>query len=109
MSLTITSVDALPDDTLVVTAHDDNDTLFTATGHVSATTNHYDADLYGDDGHLLPDAKPRAMTADEVGAYALALLQEQNPELRPAATPEPVAFAAPAEAASIVTSEEVQA
>jgi hypothetical protein len=66
-----------------------------ARGWVSATTNHYPPDAYDEAGALRDDAKPRAMSADEVGAYALALLREQHPEPPAAAEPTPIAFTAP--------------
>jgi hypothetical protein len=110
MRFTIESVVDAGNDVLLVTAHDEDGNEVTATGWVSATTNHYDAGDYypagselpqdgvdelGDplppldvSGHLKPDATPRAMTPAEVGAYALQLLAEQNP------TPEAVAPAA---------------
>lgn len=50
-----------------------------ARGWISATTNHFDADAYGDDGHRVSGANPRAMTEQERAEYALRLLGEQNP------------------------------
>jgi hypothetical protein len=48
--------------------------LIEATGWVSAMTNHYDPDAYGNDGHLLEDAKPRQMTSAERKSYCEQLL-----------------------------------
>lgn len=61
-----------------------------AIGWVSATTNHYDAPIIKDEqrvgkhivataGQRQHDAEPRAMTQDEKNAYAVRLLEEQNP------------------------------
>jgi hypothetical protein len=75
-------------------------------GWVSATTNHFDDDAYVTDSaavnkdpdlanvsdgepvkQLRPDAKPRAMTTEEIGEYARSLLDAA------ALQPAPIAFA----------------
>lgn len=48
-----------------------------AFGWMSATTNHYDTDK---DGARLAKAKPRTMMDQEIAAYGLRLLTEQNPD-----------------------------
>lgn len=46
-----------------------------ARGWISATSNHFDPEYYGDDGHRKPGATARAMTKDEQRAYATGLLE----------------------------------
>lgn len=48
--------------------------VYEATGWVSALTNHFDEESYGEDGHRNPKAKPRERTADEKLAYCQELL-----------------------------------
>lgn len=107
MAHTITEVLDTGNDVLIVKAFDTDETqpddwstadqgewsptVVEATGWVSATTNHYDPDAYDEDGHLIADAKPRTMTAAEVGEYALSLLTPAAP----AATQVPVSFVVP--------------
>lgn len=74
----VTAVKELPGDVLLVEGIVDG-AVATATGWVSATTNHYEPKSYGADGHLKPTARPRARTRPEVLAYARRLLLEQNP------------------------------
>lgn len=114
--VTIVSVVDVGGDVLHVTATDSDGNELTATGWVSATTNHYDDDAYypagstvaqdGVDesgvalpprdvsGQLKPEAVPRAMTPAEVGEYAKRLVLEQNqdPDATPAPAPTPIAF-----------------
>lgn len=52
--------------------------IFSAVGWQSATTNHFDEDAYGKDGHRKPGAMPRQMTDAEITVYAQRLLAEQN-------------------------------
>lgn len=69
----------LPEDVLLVTGERDGRRL-TARGWINATTNHFPAAAYdAETGHLKDDAQPRAMTEDELQAYAERLLSEQNP------------------------------
>jgi hypothetical protein len=57
-----------------------------ANGWLSATTNHFDPEAYGPDGHHVEGAQPREMTPAEKRAYCQALLDAQHaPE--PTATP----------------------
>lgn len=97
----ITEIVNCGDDLLRVTATLDTGDTITATGWVSATTNHYDPAAYDVDGNLVAKATPRAMTPTEVGEYAQQLVLDQHPQLAAAvvdrqSTPEPVAFVAPA-------------
>lgn len=74
-TITVTSVKDAGSDVLAVEGVRDAQ-IITATGWVSATTNHYDVD---DEGARVKDAKPRTMTEAEILNYARALLAEQNP------------------------------
>ena len=107
MTYTITDVLDIGGDVLLVRATNDDGDTVEATGHVSATTNHYDDDQYADYGerdiakktlpigstgrHLKPTAQPRSMTPAEVGTYAQRLLAEQCAPV--AVQPEPVSIA----------------
>lgn len=51
---------------------------YIARGWLSATTNHYDASTYLEDGSRKAKAKARTMTDDEKLAYYERLLIEQN-------------------------------
>ena len=57
--------------------------LFVVNGWVSAMTNHYGPEQYGDDGHLVDGAKPRQMTPDERMAYWQSLLTNAAPAQGP--------------------------
>lgn len=87
--MTVTEVLDVGDDVLLVKALDDDGNELEARGWVSATSNHYDPGSYDAAGNLLPDARPRAMTAEEVGSYALGLLGVDVAT----AAPKPVTFA----------------
>lgn len=76
------------EDRLLVRGRDADGNELEATGWVSATTNHYEPGSYDEDGNLFVDARPRAMTAEEVGTYALGLLGVDVA----AAAPKPVPF-----------------
>jgi hypothetical protein len=101
MDVTIASVANAGDDVLLILAAgvdaDGNELVFSATGWVSATTNYFPPDQYGEDGHLIEGAAARAMTQAEIGDYALALVLEQNPQLQAVPTTmAPVDFEPPA-------------
>lgn len=49
------------------------------TGWVSAMTNFFPADQYGEDGHLRPDSVSRSMTMDEVHEYWSELVEAADP------------------------------
>lgn len=101
---TITSVADAGNDVLLVTAEDAEGNELLAQGWVSATTNHFDEEAYDANGNLpdpsrkvltfwkrTPGAVPRAMTPEEVGAYARRLIEDALPE--PAPEPTPLDFA----------------
>lgn len=92
---TVTSVTDRGDDVLEAVGLDNDGVEHRATGWVSATTNYYPPGSYTSDGELVDGAKPRAMTADEIGAYALGLLEETYAPA-PTLAPAPIAFTAPA-------------
>ena len=71
----VTEVRELGNDVLLVEGAVDGVDV-RAQGWVSATTNHFDADAYGADGHRKPDATPRKMTAKERREYCARLLVE---------------------------------
>ena len=107
----VSTVTATPDGVLHVTGLDAAGETITATGWVSATTQHFaPADYYpagtmlaanaarpdvvqdvGD--HLVPGATPQPMTQVEIGEYALRLLREVHGA---PAVPVPVPFVEPA-------------
>lgn len=91
MALELVSVADLGDDVLGAVAHDEEGNEFSATGWVSATTNHYDPESYDSDGNLVKKAKPRAMTPAEVTTYALSLFAPQI-EAAAVVEPTPIAF-----------------
>ena len=51
-----------------------------AWGWVSALTNHFPPDAFGDDGHHKPGVAGRPMTPAERDAYYQAKVEEQHPE-----------------------------
>lgn len=51
-----------------------------AQGWMSAMTNHYDANQYEKDGHLVESAEPHEMTKEEKQVYCKQLLLDQNPQ-----------------------------
>jgi len=90
---TLYSVTDAGDDLLVVLAHDGDGNPLYATGWVSATTNYFPPSDYDADGNLVEGAQPRAMSPEEIGAYARALIVEQNPQVQPAPpAPTPLTF-----------------
>lgn len=93
MAIGIVSIEDVGGDVLLVKATDGAQT-YEARGWVSATTNHYDAKAYGEDGQLGAKAKARAMTPDEVRSYALGLINAVHRVDAPAAEAKPIAFAA---------------
>jgi len=50
-----------------------------AQGWLSATTNHFGANAYEEDGSRKDSANPRVMSPDELLVYAAGLLDAQNP------------------------------
>jgi hypothetical protein len=50
-----------------------------ASGWVSAMTNHFPPEAFGDDGHHLPGAAGRPMTPAERDNYYQRLVEEQHP------------------------------
>jgi hypothetical protein len=73
MEVIVASAHDIGGDVLEVRGSVDGEEV-TATGWVSALTNHYDASAYGDDGHLRDGAKPRKMTKAEQLDYCRRLL-----------------------------------
>ena len=73
--VSVTEVRELGNDVLLVEGTVDG-TPVRAQGWVSATTNHFDADAYGADGHRKAGAKARAMTRSERTQYHGRLLLE---------------------------------
>lgn len=60
-----------------------------ARGWMSAMTNHFEADEYDGDGHLIDGAEPRQMTSAERKTYCETLLREACDEIE-ADKPEPI-------------------
>lgn len=58
---------------------DGNPVIVQAPGWLSAMTNYYPADAYGEDGHLVDGATAREMTDDEKHAYWADLLSSAVP------------------------------
>jgi hypothetical protein len=81
MTVQITQVLARDSDVLEVQGYDDRDPnrAFAATGWQSAMVNYYPPDQYGSNGHLLPNAVSRPMTAQEQQVYWVSLLQPLVP------------------------------
>lgn len=77
------SLHDLGNDRLLVVAYLDDGSTLEAHGWISATLNHYDAEL-DEFGHRPDDTKPRKMTQDEVLAYAERLIREQHADHFPA-------------------------
>lgn len=75
----LVAINDLGDDILEAVGLDEEGNEIHAYGHVSATTNHFDADTYHEDGHRDPDAEPRQMTPIEIGDYARGLLAAHAP------------------------------
>lgn len=78
--LKLLKVTDLGDDVIEVSGFDSDkpEERLTVRGWHSATQNHYDADDYGEDGHLKEDAEPREMSQDEKEAYWLGLLETEH-------------------------------
>lgn len=76
-TVTVTSVKDVGGDVLNVEGVREAQRI-TATGWVSATTNHYDLDA---NGSRVKGAKPRTMTEAEILEYARGILESQNPAL----------------------------
>lgn len=90
MVLELVSVEDLGGDLLLAVARDQDGNEHTATGWVSATTNHYDPESYDTDGNLIKKAKPRSMTTVEVATYALSLFASELEAV--VVEPTPIAF-----------------
>jgi hypothetical protein len=85
--ITLLSADDIGNDVLLVRAIVDDDLDPTeARGWVSALTNHYDPDAYGEDGHRLADAKPRHLSDAEARAYCEQLVRDAR-GIAPKGTP----------------------
>lgn len=93
-SITVTSIKDAGNDVLAVEGVRDA-RVITATGWVSATTNHYAADTYDDDGHRKQGSTPREMARSEVLEYARGLLEAQNVDPAAPAAARDLGFADP--------------